>query len=36
MSRRYQQGCLYRESRKAGPEFGFSDGETGRPTGSEK
>ena len=33
MSRRYQQGCLYRESRKAGPDvwvFRFRDGQTNR------
>jgi hypothetical protein len=31
--RRYQQGCLYREKRKAGPNiwvFRFRDGETNR------
>ncbi len=33
MSRRYQQGCLYRESRKAGPDvwaFRFRDGQNNR------
>jgi integrase len=33
MSRRYQQGCLYREKRKAGPDvwvFRYRDGETNR------
>jgi integrase len=33
MSRRYQQGCLYRESRKAGPDvwvFRWRDGQTNR------
>ena len=33
MSRRYQEGCLYRESRKAGPDvwvFRFRDGQTNR------
>jgi hypothetical protein len=33
MSRRYQQGCLYREKRKAGPEvwvFRWRDGQTNR------
>jgi len=33
MSRRYQQGCLFREKRKAGPDvwvFRFRDGQTNR------
>src|SRR5712691_2556045 len=33
MSRRYQQGCLYREKRKAGPDvwvFRYRDGQTNR------
>ena len=33
MSRRYQEGCLYRESRKSGPDvwvFRFRDGQTNR------
>ena len=33
MSRRYQQGCLYRESRKAGPDvwvFRYRDGQSNR------
>ena len=33
MSRRYQQGCLYREKRKAGPDvwvFRYRDGQSNR------
>ncbi|MFZ0289849.1 MAG: hypothetical protein WA239_12300 [Candidatus Sulfotelmatobacter sp.] len=33
MSRRYQEGCLYRESRKAGPDvwvFRYRDGQANR------
>lgn len=33
MSRRYQDGCLYREKRKAGPDvwvFRFRDGQINR------